>query len=436
MTTFKRAVGLIMSAVLLVFILCSCRFKWVIKRNQSTSTGTVSQSSAVSEDNNISSILEQTGTSDVQSSGTNSTVSSEESSANQSGKESNNQSGDGIGQIPTPTPNPTPIPTPNPNPDSNSNPTPTLPPPPPVADIPDQEPNGEPVIPPTENQIHTKLAEDKYYQFSQMTDKEKTLYLRIKTAANIYQNSVNVEDLGFTMAEATSVIKRFTADFPQYFWLARQFGFTYYNSPEHLATCYLLYTDGSVNDNMEGTVTADRSKIAAQRTEVENKVKEIVSTISITATDYEKELFIHDYLAGSMQYDHDAATHRYVNGTDVLKPAFSVLGAFINNKGVCEAYTKAFQYLCYEVGINANQVSSSNHMWNVVLIDGEWYQVDVTWDDPSNLDIVIHTHMNLTSAEMYAIESHTPEFQNSCLKVPDCTATKYKYPYNAQNDLS
>ena len=88
---------------------------------------------------------------------------------------------------------------------------------------------------------------------------------------------------------------------------------------------------------------------------------------------------IHDYLAGSMKYDKDAEKAPSKNGT--LKSALDVYGALIEGKAICEGYTKAFQYLCYLVGINSNQVVGKKHMWNVVKIGGEWYQVDLTWDD-------------------------------------------------------
>ena len=40
--------------------------------------------------------------------------------------------------------------------------------------------------------------------------------------------------------------------------------------------------------------------------------------------------------------------------------------------------------LCEEAGISAERVTSEegNHAWNAINIEEEWYQVDVTWDDP------------------------------------------------------
>lgn len=72
---------------------------------------------------------------------------------------------------------------------------------------------------------------------------------------------------------------------------------------------------------------------------------------------------------------------------------------------VCEGYARAFKVLCDELGIpcvltsgtarlNAEDTPES-HMWNYVELDGQWYAVDVTWNDPmikSNPKAVISGH--------------------------------------------
>lgn len=65
-------------------------------------------------------------------------------------------------------------------------------------------------------------------------------------------------------------------------------------------------------------------------------------------------------------------------------------------------------------------------MWNVVLLDGEWYQVDVTWDD-SGVSSPMHSgirynYFNLPAALMESDGSHTPD---GTLYVPDCVSFKF-----------
>ena len=49
---------------------------------------------------------------------------------------------------------------------------------------------------------------------------------------------------------------------------------------------------------------------------------------------------------------------------------------------VCDGYAKAFQMVCQELDIPCVLASSQTHMWNnVKMDDGEWYNLDLTWDD-------------------------------------------------------
>ena len=89
---------------------------------------------------------------------------------------------------------------------------------------------------------------------------------------------------------------------------------------------------------------------------------------------------VHDYLVDTVEYDK-------TNGSSI----YDTQGALINKKAVCEGYAKAFKYILDELGIpciivcgtgtNKSGVTES-HAWNYVQIDGKWYAMDVTWDDP------------------------------------------------------
>lgn len=279
--------------------------------------------------------------------------------------------------------------------------------------------------PQVNNAVHKAVAETSYYQFSCMDATEKKLYSRLNDSAQKFENYTDVSDLGLTVAEATSVMKRFVADHPQYFWISNQISVTYYVGSDVAEECIMKYSDGTVTDDLKDK-KADRNVIKSKKAKVEAAAKEIVSHIDSKASDYEKELQIHDYLADNLKYDKDAEKTPTKDGT--LKSAFDIYGALIDHKAICEGYTKSFQYLCYLVGINANQVVGKSHMWNVVKIGGDWYQVDLTRDDPivngGTIDIVTHDYFNLTTTAMS--KDHKVD-SGSYIKVPSCTATKYKY---------
>lgn len=99
----------------------------------------------------------------------------------------------------------------------------------------------------------------------------------------------------------------------------------------------------------------------------------------LCGTDYAKLRIVHDYLIDNMYYSSDSSQKA------------SVYGAFLEKKGVCEAYSRAYKYILDDIGIenilvtgtaaNSNG-ASEEHMWNYVKVNGNWYAVDVTWDDP------------------------------------------------------
>lgn len=62
-------------------------------------------------------------------------------------------------------------------------------------------------------------------------------------------------------------------------------------------------------------------------------------------------------------------------------------GAF-NGDGVCEGYATAAKLMLNRLGIGCDiQVGTctngEGHAWNLVELDGRWYQMDVTWNDGS-----------------------------------------------------
>lgn len=121
--------------------------------------------------------------------------------------------------------------------------------------------------------------------------------------------------------------------------------------------------------------------IAAFDAAVDSAAAEIQAGLPDSAAKADKVRAIHDYLCGKCTYD-----EKSVYGHT---PA----GVFLKGGNVvCEGYAKAFKILCGKLGVEsvmivgkATRTSEEDHMWNYVRMeDGNWYLVDVTWDDPSN----------------------------------------------------
>ena len=87
-------------------------------------------------------------------------------------------------------------------------------------------------------------------------------------------------------------------------------------------------------------------------------------------TDTERALYLHDRICRFAEYDKALESDNL----------FSFLKS---GKATCQAYTLAYIAVLRECGIKASYVASDTieHIWNCVKIDGEWYHVDLTWDD-------------------------------------------------------
>lgn len=104
--------------------------------------------------------------------------------------------------------------------------------------------------------------------------------------------------------------------------------------------------------------------------------------INGSMSEFDKVKAIHDYIVNNIQY---ASVIDYNNHS-----LFTAEGALTNKVAVCQGYAEAFSLLCYKAGIQTEMVygvadngqTSESHAWNIVRVDGVWYQIDTTWDDP------------------------------------------------------
>ena len=90
-------------------------------------------------------------------------------------------------------------------------------------------------------------------------------------------------------------------------------------------------------------------------------------------SDFQKALWLHDWLLNQLEYD------------NTLKWS-SAESALTRGLGTCQAYESAYSVLLSTAGIENAEIRDTydGHTWNAMKLDGEWYQVDCTWDDSSD----------------------------------------------------
>lgn len=153
-----------------------------------------------------------------------------------------------------------------------------------------------------------------------------------------------------------------------------------------------------------------------------NNIKEDMS-------DYEKVITIHDYILENGQYD-----SRLFSEGEVPPESYSTYGILALGVGVCESYAKSMKYLLDEAGIESMIVIGSskgeNHAWNLVNIEGEYYHIDPTWNDP-----IIEDGSDLISYNFFNLNDEQIEKTHNWNKLKYPEAKGIQYNYYRYNDL-
>lgn len=126
-------------------------------------------------------------------------------------------------------------------------------------------------------------------------------------------------------------------------------------------------------------------------------VDDAMSEIEEGMSDLEKAITLHDFIVLNCEYDYQ----NYLDKT-LPREVYTTYGTLVNRKAVCQGYALTYKFLLNKAGIECYMVSSDemNHAWNLIKLDGQYYQVDTTWDDPvwDRYGLVTHSYMFLSDA--------------------------------------
>lgn len=122
----------------------------------------------------------------------------------------------------------------------------------------------------------------------------------------------------------------------------------------------------------------DVDQLKEMKDETRDLLKEAVSKVDVEGlSQYEIVCAVNDYLCDTVVYPpnepYAAETHTPYN-------------AFKTGSAVCDGYSKAAKLMLNHFGVECDFVigdciQGGGHAWNLVKLDGEWYHLDVTWND-------------------------------------------------------
>ncbi|WP_310830274.1 transglutaminase domain-containing protein [Paenibacillus pedocola] len=128
------------------------------------------------------------------------------------------------------------------------------------------------------------------------------------------------------------------------------------------------------------TVQVEYRETLQQTAYVNKQVKAILQKIITPGMDnHQKVKVIHDWVVLNLKYDNTYSKYTAYEGLQ-------------SGSAVCQGYSLLTYKLLLGAGIPNKIVEgkarpeggvSQSHAWNLVQLDGRWYHLDTTWDDPS-----------------------------------------------------
>ncbi|MGN1422615.1 MAG: chitobiase/beta-hexosaminidase C-terminal domain-containing protein [Oscillospiraceae bacterium] len=204
----------------------------------------------------------------------------------------------------------------------------------------------------------------KKYYYNQLDDRQKQIYRDIWDGVSADKTSFPITPKNVTESEFDYVWRLFNYENPQFFAL------------DHISYYYNYRTVGDTNYIYELhpqyyiTTSAEKKRIGGL---IDKAAEDIIDRALKEKSDYEVLLSIYSSVNAATEY---LCTDKH--------PECSIIGPLVNGKAQCEGYSMAVMYLCQSVGIPCIFITGEadgSHGWNKVNINGNWCQLDATWDD-------------------------------------------------------
>ena len=158
-------------------------------------------------------------------------------------------------------------------------------------------------------------------------------------------------------------------------------------------------------------ITINRAYTQDEINEINNKVDKILNeNVNNNMPPKEKIRVIHDYIIDHTEYD----KLKYENKNDDTYKSNTAYGVLIEGYGTCNGYADAMEIFLDKMNIINYKISNEEHIWNLVYLDGKWYHLDLTWDDPiSDININRDTYFLISTKTLEKINDGTHTFDKN-----------------------
>ena len=253
------------------------------------------------------------------------------------------------------------------------------------------------------------------YWFNQIPSELNETYRELYSRLSNYEDEAELY-AGIPTETFWKVYYAVLADHPEFFWLDSNI-----EAAESALTGKI--TSYKVIANLPAELR-DKRRLA-----LEAAADECISRIPEDASDYDRIRMVYEYIIDTVDYVSDSPNNQ------------NIQSALLYRESVCAGYAKAFQYILHRMGMFCTYVTGKTengdeHAWNVVRLDGLYYNVDTTWGDPvfagaqedseGNADqytaVMNYNYLCCTDEEL--CRTHIPEAD---FTLPSCTDGRYNY---------
>lgn len=252
------------------------------------------------------------------------------------------------------------------------------------------------------------------YHYSLLSEYNQIIYQIVYQGMTDFETEINLTSFSIDNNDIVEVLRAINLDQGDIFWVENSYN-------------YSIYEESQLVSKLSPSYALTEEEIINYQTLLEEKVAEIVAMTEFFETDYEKALFLYEYLIENTEYN-TAMSDLLSSDNKGFDLSQSLVGVILYGDGICSGYSQAYSYILDEIGIISFCVSGSadgqSHQWNIIYLDGQAYHVDATWGDPVASDgtsnSINYNYFCLTTEDIS--KTHSMDYD-----YPLCTATEYNY---------
>lgn len=231
-----------------------------------------------------------------------------------------------------------------------------------------EETTTDTTVLPWEDTIHN-ICSSRYGYYSLNAD-EKAVYDEIVDGAHRFEENIILERT-VSKERLEKICKLIYLEETSLYYISKEYSVSFNAETEEVSSVQLSYV-------------FDHDEVTSMNVMSEERINSILAKITPEMDTVDIIKLFHDEIVLNCRYS--------VEG----KYSSTPYGVFVDGNALCEGYARAFAILCNKVGIEnlfatgCQTVTDADgneypeeHIWNMVKVDGLWYNIDITWDDPT-----------------------------------------------------